>query len=174
MGDVGDEYTFHFEADGSAMTLLWDDVAQTLDISGVSFGGEDVGSVYDPTTTALWQIDFRYTNVIDTGAQLQIAESGSPFGTGTITNLTTNRVFQLIDFGDGTTFFLGKDYRNFDGMSGWGWLNHSGAPGGIDEHVYSSDWLFTVGAPVPVPEPSAGVLVASGLLVSCFVARRRK
>ena len=37
--------------------------AQTLAISGVSFGGEDIGSVYDPTTTALWQINFQYTNV---------------------------------------------------------------------------------------------------------------
>jgi hypothetical protein len=172
MGDVDEEWTFDFDHPDSQMTMLWDDMAATLDISGVTFGGEDEGAQYDPATTALWQIDFRYTNVLDAGAQLQVPELNGPFGLGTIKNLSTQQVFQLIDTGSGTTFFVGGDHRGFDGVSGWGWLNHSGAPGGLGEHVYSSDWIFTVGT--ALPEPSAGMLMGGSLLISCFVSPKRE
>ena len=174
MGDVREEWTFDFDHDDSQMTMLWDEVAGTLDISGVSFGGEDKGWKYHPATAALWQIDFRYTNVIDTGAELRVPEQNGPFGSGTITNLSSQDVFQLIDVGPETTFFLGEGHGSFDGVSGWGWLNHSGAPGGLAEHVYSSDWLFTVGAPIEVPEPSAGMLIGTGLLLGCIATRKRE
>ncbi len=84
-----------------------------------------------------------------------------------MTNQTTNMFVTLEDFMP-TTFFLGFDHRGFAGISGWGWVNHSGAP----DHVVASDWLFTVGA--PIPEPSAASTFAAGALVTLGAIRRRR
>ncbi|MCA9283509.1 MAG: hypothetical protein KDA30_15905, partial [Phycisphaerales bacterium] len=54
-------------------------------------------------------------------------------------------------------------HRGFNGISGWGWMNHGGLP-----HVASTDWLFTAEL-VPTPG-AASLLGTAGLLL---VRRRR-
>ncbi|MEL7473774.1 MAG: hypothetical protein AAGK04_10695, partial [Planctomycetota bacterium] len=57
-------------------------------------------------------------------------------------------------------------HRGFEGVSGWGWLNH----GDPNAHVKSSDWIFTL-SPTPVPAPATAVLAGLGGLL--LASRRR-
>jgi hypothetical protein len=68
--------------------------------------------------------------------------------------------------GDGEEWTV--DFHRGAGPTGYGWLNHSGV--GLFEHVYSCDWLFTVGD--PVPEPNAALLFAVGSVVCAARLRR--
>ena len=44
---------------------------------------------------------------------------------------------------------------------------------GLERHVYSSDWLFTVNEQ-PIPEPSAALLFGLGSIVCGSTIRRRR
>ena len=94
--------------------------------------------------------------------------------TGTLTPLSAgpfNSPFDLVDYPGQhpASFFLEPDHRGWSGLSGNGWVNHSGVS--LDRHVAASDWLFTVGAPIPEPDETA--LFCFGALLVGFGIRRQ-
>ena len=163
-GNSATTVTFDFEAPGAGVHLTYDDVAGTVRIFGTVFGGVDTGSSYASPVFA--DIDFLYTGV--TGTSQLVSNSGS----GSIT-LAGGSPIQLVSSSSGAQprFELLTGHRGFAGVSGRGWLNHE--TGGLGRHLFASDWLFTVGNPRDVPEPSLALLLGgSGLLLSS--ARRRR
>ncbi|MFG0328551.1 MAG: hypothetical protein ACF8PN_01520 [Phycisphaerales bacterium] len=168
-----DVFTFDFEADDSDMRMSWD--GTSLRIFGVAFGGLDIGGSYDPNHSGLWAIDFTYSEVVTApGDDDLIVVTPDGTNTGTIQFVDGGDVIPLWDFSGhhGFTFRLGDEnddegHRGFDGLSGWGWLNHTVQ----NQHVYASDWLFTVGDEVPAPGPLA--LLTAGLFCVAQGRRRR-
>ncbi|MCG8409593.1 MAG: hypothetical protein MI923_30675 [Phycisphaerales bacterium] len=129
------------EADGALMMM---DICNdgTIHIFGDAVGVSGVGGT--------WAVDFTYTTPY--GLAPSPDEAGYPdiqvtecpiTGSGTITS-PLNEVFALEGYCGSHPFAFqfgdedGSGHRGFDGLSGWGWLNHSGEP-----HVNSSDWIFT-------------------------------
>jgi hypothetical protein len=176
-GDSGHEFTFDFEGPGAQMLMEIDGDDMSLRIFGQAFGGRVEDEAYiDPQ---VWDIDFTYAKMIPKGDRL-IADPNTPPNTGTITPMglgpsaiggfPTGVPIDLVDYsGDfDFTFALEEGHRGGDGFSGYGWLNHS--PGGLQNHVSASDWLFTV-----VPEPRTDALLAVGLcaLIAAGKLRRR-
>ena len=155
-GGPSEVNTFSFDTDAASMLLTYED--DTLTIEGV---------MYENLTGDLWDVQMTYvmSPTLEDGNLASTGPEGS--NTGWMTNLTTNMFVTLEDFMP-TTFFLGSNHRDFAGISGWGWVNHSGAP----DHVAASDWLFTVGA--PIPEPAAASTFAAGALVTLGAIRRRR
>lgn len=179
LGDATEEWTFDFEHASSAMLLVWNAGAATIDIYGQSFGGEDVGAAYDPGTTSIWAISFHYDNVQDLGASLLVDNVGGPHGSGTIANTSTNtglatlESYMLVDVGMPDTFHIAAGHRGFAGLSGWGWMNHGKDEQSLTTHIESSDWLFTIGGEHRVPEPTVAAMLMGGLLLAGFTGRRR-
>ncbi len=180
-GNSKDIYTFNFSEGGANMALTYDDVNNTLQISGTAYGGLDQGSSYD--NPELYSIDFTYRNVLQVAGDDDLWVDGSQAGqnTGTITRQSSGDVYNLADFAgkNAYSFRLGdgdnnQGHRGHQGISGWGWLNHAPAPANPNDspHLYSSDWLFTA-EPVAVPESplTAGALA---VLVGGFIAMKRK
>lgn len=67
-GDHND-FTFSFNAPGTGMTLLYDDQANTVRISGRAYGGIDTGSSWDANNVGFVDIDFTYRqNLVTTGS----------------------------------------------------------------------------------------------------------
>lgn len=179
-GTNSHDYTFDFDAAGSDMRMTVDLNAGSVRIFGVTFGGRDMGSAYqNPSagTTGLWQIDFTYSANVQVHGNGEITAHMSPQNNGYIQPLFASNVnaFQnnpqipLVDFNgnpQAPSFHLNTGHRGVPGVSGWGWVNHSGAP-----HVYASDWLFTVGAN-PIPSPGAASLGMIGLAVAGMMRRR--
>ncbi len=197
-GNSDEEYTFDFDHADSAMKLTYD--GSTIVIDGVAFGGEDDNTTPDPGayvggTTALWNIHFEYNVGLS-----------QPGGEGGIDDIFVNAhhqnfgvlsssfgVFELRDHANdsGLSFQFGDEggagHRGFDGLSGWGWLDHRPELNGLcvssfdsykdscgdywPEHIYASDWLFTA---TVVPVPAAVWLFGSGLIGLIGVARRRR
>lgn len=143
-------YTFDFDDPQSAMFMDVDHNTGTIHIFGRTVGGRvQSGAFVDPE---LWNVDFTYAEGVglvggDGGfADLSIdtcpatgvnagtisADDGSPGPIALVDTCGSNSF--SFRFGDKN----GEGHRGFDGLSGWGWLNHSGEP-----HVYDSDWLFT-------------------------------
>jgi hypothetical protein len=152
-GDGSDVFSFDFDHAQSAVFM--DVGATTVHIFGHAFGGRDVGSSY--TNAGVWLIDFTYAVGVTTAAgddDLIVNNCGS-VNTGTIqaTFGSNQSPIALVDFcgGNPFSFRFGNEeddngHRGFSGLSGWGWLNHSG-----QAHISASDWLFT--AEVVCPEP---------------------
>lgn len=182
-----DVWTFDFEHAGSAMYLdyLIVDDNKVLHIYGTSYGGLDGGTDYHADHQGFFDIDFTYEVGVETVPGdddiwvIGNEESLNYNNWGTIKPSggdedapETDDTRYLYDFAGehDFTFRLGDQtndvgHRGFDGVSGWGWLNYQpGLP-----HVYASDWLFTVGSPVPAP--GAFMLGALGLVM---VRRFRK
>ncbi|MEM7227374.1 MAG: hypothetical protein AAF432_01020 [Planctomycetota bacterium] len=173
--DAKDIITFDFDREGATMRLEYD--GSSVRIRGRAFGGLDVGSDYseDPTQTSWVTIDFTYFKVEPVAGDDDIKTVPDDFvNSGSITWENTGEVIGLWDFsGDHDyTFRLGdgdsdNGHRGFDGISGWGWLDH-GAPG---THVYASDWLFSA---TPIPVPPAALLGAAGILGLPITRRLRR
>lgn len=174
--DDDDVYTFDFDAPESAMFM---DVSSTsIHIYGQAFGGRDVGDHYSFRSAGVWLIDFLY----DTGVGLVGGDGGFPdirvtggcsmSNSGTIQKTfgRNRNPIPLVDKCNmqGFSFQFGDEngggHRNFDGLSGWGWLNHNGLP-----HMESSDFLFTA---EKIPEPTSLALLCTGLPL--LMSRRRR
>jgi hypothetical protein len=184
-----DVFTFDFDDSRSDMRLDYD--GTSIHIYGDVFGGWDTGTTYDSTYSGLWAVAFTYEPHADQAGPAQIAGDDDLFvdeattgnlgyNTGTIQqiedgsgNVSVGSLIGLQDYaGDfGYTFRLGDEdddagHRGFDGISGWGWMNHGGRG-----HVGASDWLFTVNQ---VPLPGGFVLAALGMGIAGVIRRRRK
>jgi MYXO-CTERM domain-containing protein len=170
-----DLFTFSFDGDGAEM-LMELRADSSIHIFGTAFGGLDIGDEYDPDLSGLWEITFTYdTSKPVLGDDDFVVNPPQDPNAGSITPLFGPDAGIPIDLFDYPgehpfTFRLGDEdddlgHRGFDGISGWGWLNH-GSP---DIHVKASDWLFTVD-PTPVPAPSA----AAALLLALAAGRRRR
>ncbi|MCA9243143.1 MAG: PEP-CTERM sorting domain-containing protein [Phycisphaerales bacterium] len=167
-----DSFSFDFDHASSSMTMVYNDAAGTIHISGTSYGGRDIGAGYAADAyQGVYTIDFLY----DIGVQgvagdddVEVdAATGSNFGT-IMTPL--GDTFSLNDVSAGAnTFRFGDEdndlgHRGFSGISGWGWL----AIDGTRFSQGADDWLFTAEL---VPEPSSFALI--GLAFAGLIRRRR-
>lgn len=67
-GGTSNDFTFSFDTNGAYMTLLYDQTANTVRISGTAYGGIDTGSGWDANNSGLVNIDFTYRqNVVTDG-----------------------------------------------------------------------------------------------------------
>lgn len=143
-------FTFDFD-DSRSLVLL--ELGATVRIHGVAYGGRDIGPAYaNDAHRGLYTFDFTYSNNLGAAANGGVDDlrvGGMFANSGWIKN-AAGTTWNLEDKPDGTgfTFFLGDEggagHRGFAGISGWGWLNHTPAPGdpGSVAHVASSDRLF--------------------------------
>ena len=165
-GNAEEEYLFDFDHSSSSMQLAWDDVANTISITGSAFGGEDDGSGgFVAGTTDVWTFDFTYDDVItgDIGSvggstfdDLLVGNTGP--NTGTLTSSFGN--YTLEDhyssfFGAAFVFGDNPDVsQGFGVLSGWGWLDHCNPAGDCTPSSvslgFTNDWLFEATV-VPVP-----------------------
>ncbi len=170
-----DIFTFDFDHPDSAMTLVYDDVNQTITIDGVAYGGRDIGGSYaNDGYLGTYDIHFVYDMNVGVVPGDDDLWCTSPNHTNTGTILTPlNDSFNLSDVSSGSyTFRFGDEnndlgHRGFDGISGWGWL----ALNGTRYSQGADDWLFT--AEYIIPEPSAIAFLAIGL-VAMNIHRLRK
>ena len=186
-GDDTQEFTFDFDHDNSAMFLLLSGSGPnswTIDISGQSYGGRDVGAVYAADEWAgVYDISFTYdVSVQDVPGDDDIwvvSASGSNSG---LVEAPNGNEYLLEDKSNGTyAFRLGdanddNGHRGFDGISGWGWLMHgliSPQLQGGTQHVVSSDWLFTA-EKTDTPTPGAISLLAGAIGISSTRRRRTR
>ena len=158
--------------------IIRDASGKVEEVSGPGVVGEqpvlENGDSYvDPQ---LWSIDFTYVRMIVDGDQLVSDPTAGP-NQGTIAalpeipdlivNTPETEPLDLVDYlgGHDSSFILALDHRGFSEVSGFGWLNHS--PGGLDNHISASDWLFTV-----VPEPGSLAWLGLGLVFLTRALRR--
>ena len=177
----------------SDMHLFLDHHTNSIHIYGTVYGGLNKPGntgIYDNSATndrvGWWDVDFTYSigvgpkpgdggglhdMAVDDGAQMQNSGSitrQSGFGASTL-----NSSYTMVDkagnpnnytfrFGDENN---GHGHRGFAGISGWGWLIHSG----MGAHNPASDWLFTA-TPAPVP----GAVLLGVLGMGLVGATRRK
>ena len=178
VSDDHDIFTFSFDHPDADMRLtlgapLTPAAAFSIRIQGTAFGGLIEHHDYVAGMSGLAEIDFLY--------QMAVPVAGDPndlivlaaTGTNSGTILFLGDTIPLIDkahSSEGFTFRLGDEsanngHRHFDGISGWGWLNHGGLP-----HVSASDWLFTL--EVPAPGTAALLSIAMGLFGSRILRKR--
>ena len=182
-GNASDIFTFDFDAPGASMWMDYS-IGQ-IHIHGTAYGGKDVGTEYD-SDAKLWDINFLYDTGLTAvkrdrhhGYQDLWTKTALPSlgNVGTISS--TDGTFNLSDYsgGKGFTFRLGDTNngatgrRGYQGISGWGWLNHCNEDVGTscETHLSASDWLFTAQR---VPEP--GTLALFGIGATLMLIRRRR
>lgn len=166
-----DVFTFDFDDVQSAMFLDYD--GSTIRISGQAFGGRDVGGSYaNDQFLGVYDIDFTYSVGVQFAPgddDLIVDESGVGQNTGFISGPAGQNIPLVDSAQDGITFRFGDEdndagHRGHPGISGWGWVAHSGLP-----HIPASDWLFT--ATFLIPTPATGMLGIAGL---AFAGQRRR
>jgi hypothetical protein len=168
-----DIFTFDFDHAMSDMKMMV--TASTIQIFGKTWGGRDAGGAYAAeATTGLYHVNFTYSVGVGMAPgddDMWVAYGGPMMqNSGTITTPLAT-VIGLVDKQQGNYYFrLGDEdndagHRGFNGISGWGWLNHgpTGSP-----HVADSDWLFTAEL-----IPSPGSLALAGLAGLVCVRRKR-
>lgn len=169
-----DIFTFDFNHPDSQVRLNY--TGSSIQISGPAFGGLDVGSEYsaDPMLTGVYMIDFTYSVGVGTAPGdddlIVIADMGA--NSGSITTPGGDVIGLWDKPRNGFNFRLGNEdnemgHRGFDGISGWGWVNHTDP----NVHVKSSDWIFTLN-PTAVPAPASAMLAGLGL--ATLAPRRRR
>ncbi|MBL8875956.1 MAG: hypothetical protein JNM86_09200 [Phycisphaerae bacterium] len=168
-----DIFTFDFDHAMSNMKMMVTN--STIRIFGSVYGGRDTGSAYAAEArTGVYTVDFTYSVGVSPvpGDDDWWVAYGGPMMQNSGTILTpTGDLISLVDKPQGNYYFrLGNEdndagHRGFNGISGWGWLNHgpSGSP-----HVDSSDWLFTANL-----IPSSGSLGLAGLAGLIGLRRKR-
>jgi hypothetical protein len=164
-----DIFTFDFDDARSNVTMTVS--PGMISITGSAWGGRDTGTGYAAALQGLYSFNFVYNvGVANHPSDDDIWVVADLQNFGSITT-PTGDVIPLVDKSDGNySFRLGDEnndlgHRGFNGISGWGWLNHGpvGSP-----HVSASDWLFTA---TLVPAPSTLALVGLG---GVLVGRRRR
>lgn len=160
-----DIFTFDFEHPSSVMVM--DLTPTTIRIHGVAWGGRDSGGSYAADAhLGLYTIDMLYSvGVMGVAGDDDLWVNGpNNANTGAITTPLGDTIPLWDERGSfGFSLRIGDEnddagHRGFEGLSGWGWLNH----GSAENHVAASDFLFTVGAPVPAPGCAALGLVCAG------------
>lgn len=176
-----DIFTMDFDYDepnftsGVFVSIFGNPGAYLITISGNAWGGRDInGSYANDSYLGVYSFSFTYNVGVDeaTPDDDYIVTPVRGANSGTITTPLGDTIDLTDQVGaNGYTFRLGDEnsddgHRGFDGVSGWGWLNHNNEP-----HVVASDWLFTVDAePVPAPGP----LALAGLGGAIGIRRRRR
>ena len=168
-----DVFTFSFNHDMADMRLDITEVGTDefeLHIYGTAFGGLIQDHQYDAFVSGVADIDFVYmiAHPVDGDDDL-IVTTPNFMNTGVIT--FAGKTIDLFDRANSEGFTLrlgdendGLGHRRYDGISGWGWLDH----GTAGTHIYSSDWLFTV-----VPTPGSAALLSIALAIGARGNRRR-
>lgn len=164
-----DIYTFDFDHASSNMVLNYDSTNQIITISGVAWGGRDIGGSYaNDQYLGFYTIAFTYNVGVGPvpGDDDIWVTSASGSNSGTI-QTPLGHTKNLRDVAaDGFTFRFGDEnnnqgHRGFAGISGWGWMDIDG------HHQDAQDWLFTAER---IPEPSSVLLALLGVV---GVVRRR-
>ena len=184
-----DRFTFDFEDpsidDIMRMSLVYDDVAETITIAGDVVGGLVDNGSRDPDYSGQWRVHFVYSvnvsgNISGDDVELEV-DADNPANMGTITPILVGSgipsldPINLVDEQGMHSFsfrFNNTEDHRLDGtglsgpdtLVGWGWLNHSDEP-----HVKSSDWLFTG----VIPEPGTASLLGVGLVWIALSRRQR-
>lgn len=165
-------------------------------LQGFVYGGQDGGEDYvDNEYLGEYEVYFAYTagitsttNILGDLTSLTV-EQNQADNRGWIKGPGSDGTeFSLVDQADrsGNSFFLDFD-QGHRGVTpaGWGWLNHAvkdspDEDAHLQQHLYSSDWLFALGddpvppPPNPVPEPGSLAIFAISSLGLCVMARRRR
>ena len=165
-----DHFTFSFDHPLALVQMMLTEVGAdeySIHIWGTAFGGRVVNNEYDPLLSGVAEIDFTYMLVhLAAGDDDLIVTTPNFTNSGSI--IFNGSTIELYDRANtkGFSFRIGNEdndqgHRGFDGISGWGWVDH-GEPG---TYFPVSDWLFTV-----VPTPGTAVVMA---IAAALVARRR-
>ena len=169
-----DRFTFSFDHPDALVQMVLTEVGVdefSIHIWGTVFGGRVVNNEYDPLLSGLAEIDFTYMLAHTvTGDDDLIVTTPNFTNTGSI--IFDGSTIDLFDRAnsEGFTFRLGNEdndlgHRGFDGISGWGWVDH----GEAGTHFAASDWLFTV---VPTPGTTALLGIAAALFTRGRTRRR--
>ncbi|MEM1222451.1 MAG: PEP-CTERM sorting domain-containing protein [Verrucomicrobiota bacterium] len=198
-GNNSKEFTFSFgdssPFSSTEVNLFYDDVANTIRIFGEVYGGEDIGTIWNPNALGRWEVDFTYsvnvTGSVTATTSSLIVDRDSPNNKGTITFLegtgfSKGETFNLTDEGgpknnmDSFLFLSDGDRLIGDDSTivGRGWLNHAPAPQAAPtkykHHVAASDWIFIVkDQGIVIPEPSTYTLIFAIFAGFIGLSRRR-